>query len=225
MSIQQITDFLKRQAELNVKRRILPSPTVDVANGGGGYELYAKVQSGVDAAVSSCNFLFTISSDYASGTMVGSVDNIVNSVVGQFILDSDLTVSGLSGDQNIGLHFWPTGNPPTYRTWTWELVAYPSDQSEGSESDPCHHYVTIANIEYTGSDSTPTVTQIACDQIWLNLTEVSDVITEIYWDDTCNALRYRLGKGVKIIACEDSTSESSCTNVIAYGSVCLDESV
>lgn len=49
MSIQQITDFLKRQAELNVKRRILPSPTVDVANGGGGYELYAKIQAGVDA--------------------------------------------------------------------------------------------------------------------------------------------------------------------------------
>ena len=48
MSIQQITDFLKRQAELNVKRRILPSPTVDVANGGGGYELYAKVAGGVE---------------------------------------------------------------------------------------------------------------------------------------------------------------------------------
>ena len=223
MAIQQLTEYLRKQSDLNVRRRILPSHTVDVANGGGGYELYAKIKSGTDVGTADCGFSFSLNDTYTVGTLTGSASNIINSAVGQFILDSDLTVSGLSGDQKIALEFWPTGSPPEYRDWTWQLVAYPLDGS-GSNSNPCHHYIDVATIEY-GSASSPTVTNLLCDPVYLVVTEIVTGVKRLYWDSSCNAIRYELGKFVNVVACDSSTSASqSCTNVLIYGASCLDES-
>lgn len=209
MAITDITEFLKRQSALNIKRRILPSPTVDVANGGGGYELFATAQSGEAGTISECPFTVK-PKDESTVTVKGSMDNLI--LLGLYSIisdqDEDVTITGNDGKVFLNV-YWDTD----IDEWNFQYVFKEGSYSDSDVSD-CSFYYEIAEVVY-GSDSSYTVNQLWCTFIYVSdAFEIKPIVTNVFYDATCNAIRQSKSVGFVFRNCNDDSSSSSCSGIV-----------